>query len=106
MNLALLLWMVVKSGTIVVPAGSSNLQIQALANKLSPTFNVLYFDAGTYTITTPVSLPCSKVPNGIKVVGPDTTPATAILQGPKGAAVLTYTNCTAIEIDRIAVVAQ
>ena len=107
MLLALLLQVVAiaKAGTIVVPAGSTNAQIQALANKLSAVNNVLYFNAGTYTITTPVKLPCN-FPNGIKVVGPDTSPATAIIRGPKGSEVLSYSNCTQIEISRIAIVPQ
>jgi hypothetical protein len=96
---------IVKTGTIVVPSGSTTAQIQALANKLSAAENVLYFNAGTYAITAPITIPCS-FPSGVKVVGPDVTPATAILKAPSGSTVLTYSGCTAIEISRISVEAK
>jgi hypothetical protein len=96
---------IVKAGTITVPAGSTTAQIQALANKLSAANNVLYFNAGKYTITAPITIPCG-FPNGVKVIGPNVSPSTAILEAPSGSTVLTYSNCTAIEISRITVEAQ
>jgi hypothetical protein len=96
---------IVKAGTIVVPAGSTTAQIQALANKLSAKQNVLYFNAGTYVITSPITIPCSFA-NGVKVIGPAVSPATAIFQAPAGSMVFSYSGCTAIQIQRIAIVPQ
>lgn len=103
--LLLLSMYIAKAGTIVVPSGSTTAQIQALANRLSAASNVLYFNAGTYVITAPITIPCS-FSGGVKVIGPATTPYTAIFSAPHGSTIFTYSNCTAIDIDRIKVVAQ
>lgn len=63
------------AATYTIPAGSSTSIIQVTLNEASPGSTVL-FSAGTYSITSPIEVPCN---NNLTVTGPVASPAVATL---------------------------
>ena len=76
------------AGTITIPSGSTQPQIQKYFNSATSTNNLIAFSAGTYNIFTSLKLPC--VRGGVTITGPAIRP-TYTSWG-----TLTYSNQTAI----------
>jgi hypothetical protein len=63
-----------QAGTISIPAGSTQSQIQTYFNQATPADNVIQFQAGTYEVGAgDLNLPC--VSGGVTVKGPATLPS-------------------------------
>jgi Bacterial Ig-like domain (group 2) len=94
------------AGTITIPSGSSQSQIQTYLNSATSTNNVIQFQAGTYAVGSgSLTLPC--VSGGVTITGPTVplnytawhTPTysnqTAILSSSsRGSPIFTVSNCT------------
>jgi hypothetical protein len=82
--------------TVSIPSASSSFTIQRTINAAA-TGSTIVFSAGTYSINTPIEVPCS---NNLVLTGPSATPATAILSATfVGQPILSMSNCSGVTIE-------